>query len=147
MNQSEIATKPGIRVWLPPDGDARLVRFQADVALATGHPEAEILPPYLPCESPAWRPSGPLRLGTWGLTAGVPVLEVWDSSGPVGALRFVLDGEPPWSAGELEQLPSPPSWTWTRGRLATLTIERSPDGVILWSWAQISGWKSNQPKE
>ena len=146
MNQGVDHPDQELTVWLPPDGDSRLVRFQEAVALATGRSEAGVLPPHLPCGA-SRVPSGPLTLGSWAWEAGLPHLEAWDTWGLVGCFRFVLPGGPPWLDPDRERLPAPPSLVWNRGRLAVLRVHRSEDGVVLWSWESVSGWKSDRPKE
>lgn len=130
-------------VWLPPDGDVRLVRFQQELAAGLGLTNGVSLPPYLELRSPAGRPSGEVRLGGWALVDGEPVLEASDDIGTVGPLRFSLGAV---TVG-LADLHRPPDWRWTRGLTATLEIVPTGDpAFILWTWANRRGWKSFRPK-
>jgi len=127
-------------VWLPPDGDPRLVRLQEDAAAALGLPGQAAVPPHLVLE-PGQVPPGPLTLGTWEPRDGELVLPVAGPGGDLGSLRFGL----PWTGTRPEALPPVPAGVWTRGRLGTLEVETVPGGV-LWSWSKLSGWKSAPAK-
>lgn len=133
------------KVWLPPDGDSRLIRFQEALATEFSRLEWAAVPPYVHLEER--NPHGPVVPGAWVLEAGVPVLEARDEAGLVGVFRFGLPGSP-WSAQEFSRLPPPPSWKWERGRLAVLdlTIPRDDAVFALWSWESLTGWRSDRPK-
>jgi len=136
------------RVWLPPDGDSRLVRFQEEVARLTGRIEAGGPPPHLSCAPPDRVPDGPLRLASWQREQGVPVLRTTDDRGCPGALHFVFLSDRPWTDFEMGRLPPPPAWVWTRGRIAWLDLDVSDEGtVVLWSWTEFSGWRSDHSRE
>jgi len=133
------------RVWVPPDGDSRLVRFQAIVAECTGRIELVALPPHLSCEAPGRVPSGPLRLGTWTWVQGVPAIETFDALGSPGSLYLGLPPGRPWTQAEASALPPVPPLAWTRGRLAVLNLEWTGDRFALWSWEEPCGWRSDRP--
>lgn len=135
-------------VWLPPDGDPRLVRFQQELSRLVGLPEGAPLPPHLHLSSSMGRPEGVVFLGGWVLSEGEPVVEAWDEEGQIGVVRFSLFRDKPWTTPDLAGLPPPPSWRWTKGVKASLHMS-FPDGgnsFILWSWESRRGWKSGQPK-
>lgn len=134
------------QVWLPPDGDVRLVRFQQELAEHLGLINGVSLPPHLELPSPTGRPSGEVRLGDWTFYNGEPVLEAWDDKGAVGMVRFSL-AQTATSPG-LVDLPRPPDWRWTRGVIATLEITHTGDpSFILWTWTSRRGWKSPRSME
>lgn len=131
------------RVWLPPDGDVRLIRFQEDLAARIGRPGETSIPPYLQL-APGRIPRGAVTVEGWGLDGLEPVLGARDADGPVGVVRFGL----PWPTPAPHPLPGPPSWSWSKGRLADLVVE-TPDGgpgFVLWSWENPCGWRSDQPR-
>jgi hypothetical protein len=133
------------RVWLPPDGDSRLVRFQETLARACGVDPATLVPPYLALLG-SEGPWGPVRAGAWDRSPQEePVLGATDDRGPVGFFRFDL---PPGQEIPTTSLPPPPAWIWTRGRTATLVLE-TPQGdrrFILWSWESLAGWRADRPR-
>lgn len=134
-------------VWLPPDGDPRLVRFQQDLARLVGLVDGAPLPPHIERLS-VDRPRGVVFFGPWTVVDHEPTLEAWDEGGQFGLVRFgLLDGRR-WAAADLAGLPPPPDWRWTKGVTAHLTV-RLPEGdpsFTLWSWAARRGWKGDPPK-
>lgn len=132
-------------VWLPPDGDVRLVRFQQSVANALGHGGLALVPPYLRLDVPGRFPVGPVRVGSWVID-GDPVLEALDDEGSLGRFRFNLP-VPKEPSAILERCPPAPGWSWTRGRTAWLVLDGCEDGSFaLWSWESLSGWKQPLPR-
>lgn len=128
------------RVWLPPDGDRRLVRLQEAVGEALGRPGMAAIPPHLVLDV-GQTVTGPLSLGPWALVEGEVALPVREPRGTVGWLRLGLA----WDGTGAEGLPPVPQDAWTRGRLGTLTWEPVPGGV-LWSWSDLAGWKAALPR-
>jgi hypothetical protein len=131
------------RVWLPPDGDNRLVRLQDSLARACGTDPMTLVPPFLALKAEGV-PVGPLRTGDWRWSADGPLgLGAFDSRGPVGLFVFDLEAVDAEVA-----FPLAPGWTWTRGRVATLvlTAPRQGRNYRLWSWEGLSGWKSDHPR-
>lgn len=116
------------RVWLPPDGDHRLLRLQDAVAEVLGS-QGAALPPYLPLGRV---PLGRLLLEDWVRLPELG-LAVRDEEGPLGALRFGL----PWVD---EGLPAVPSWSWVKGRLVDLVIEG--ESPVVWTWKNPAGWRA-----
>jgi len=133
------------RVWLPPDGDRRLVRFQDDLVRKTGRMELAAVPPFVHLDYPDRIPVGPVEAGSWRLDDGQPILEAHDSRGPVGVFRFGLADGQPWTEDEVASLPPLP-WRWTRGRFAVLEFSQPDPWFALWSWQWLGGWRSDRPK-
>lgn len=135
------------RVWLPPDGDPRLIRFQQEAASRAGVAEGAILPAHLELTVGDGRPAGPVETGGWILHEEEPVLEARDALGRVGFFRF---GLPAGARGTaiFPGLPDPPALCWTRGVTAVLSVEkpRGDDSFVLWSWESRRGWKADLPK-
>ena len=82
------------------------------------------------------------------LDASGMLSEALGSDGRFGVFHFVLPS-PPWTDQDLGDLPQPPSWQWSRGRLAelNLTWPHGDASFVLWSWRSLTGWKSDPPKE
>ena len=137
-----------VKVWLPPDGDPRLVRLQQAAAESLGCPGRVGVPPYLDLGPGGIRPEGSVETGAWGIDKAELVLEARDSAGPVGLFRFGLAVGGPNPSGQLDRLPAAPCWKWTRGRTGILAVETAagPGTVILWTWESLSGWKPDRPK-
>ena len=136
-----------LRVWVPPHGDSRLVRFQTAAAVALAVPGMTSVPPFLHLDPQDRTPVGKVEVGPWQWAAGEPVLAARDPQGPLGWFCMGLVPGRPWAEGDLATLPAPPVLGWTRGRLAWLNLESDGSGaVILWSWEPVSGWRSDLPK-
>jgi len=133
------------RVWLPPDGDRRLVRFQDDLVCKTGRMELAAVPPYVHLDPADRIPVGPVEAGSWRLDAGQPVLDALDSRGLLGVFRFGLAWGPVWADDDLASLP-PLRWRWSRGRFAVLELSQPDPWFALWSWKWQGGWRSGPPK-
>ncbi len=67
------------RVWLPPDGDSRLVRFQEELARRANRWEWTAVPPFVHLDNDVEIPVGPVETGSWLLDEGQPVLQALDS--------------------------------------------------------------------
>jgi len=136
------------RVWLPPDGDSRLVRFQETLARVAARLELAAVPPFVHLDSSVRDPAGPVEAGPWRLDRDQPVLDALDAEGLIGVFRFGLPSRQGWSEEDLALLPPPPVWKWTRGRLAVmeLTLPQGDAWVALWSWKILSGWRSERPR-
>ena len=134
-------------VWLPPDGDSRLVRFQESLVHETGRMEWAALPPFLVLSSPDRSPVGHVEVDAWILADGQPLLEARDSEGRLGEFFLGLPFPRPWSESELATLPRPPNLVWIRGRLARLELDWNDDACAVWSWTSLRGWKPALPKE
>ena len=133
-------------VWLPPDGDNRLIHFQQDLARLLARPDWEAVPAHLELTHPEVPPDGAVSLGNWVERSGESVLEGRDSHGTVGVFRFGPDGVT-LSTEERLLLPVAPAWVWTKGRLATLErVDTGRPGFILWSWQNQRGWKAALPR-
>ncbi len=136
------------RVWLPPDGDPRLIRFQQEAAARFGLTDGATLPAHLEVSGETGRPSGPVETGGWIVREGEPVLEARDALGVVGVFRFGLPAGA-WRPEDRSALPAPPGLSWVRGMTAVLSVERphGDDSFVLWTWESRSGWKADPPKE
>ena len=135
-------------VWLPPDGDSRLVRFQAAAAGALGIPGLVSMPPYLELTVPGRVPIGAVFLGGWRWESGTFIMAARDDLGSPGVFRMGLGPGRVWNESDLGKLPLTPGWSWTRGRTAWVTVEDrpGPGAFVLWSWEGLSGWRSDHPK-
>lgn len=127
------------KVWLPPDGDSRLLHFQEDCAALAGAWEAAAVPPYLALDLRG--PSGPIRCGAWRFDDD-PGLEASDDLGFLGIFRLALPGSPLFA--HPERLPPAPPWRWTKGRLGFLVLDQplGDASFLLWSWESLTGWKA-----
>ncbi len=135
------------RVWLPPDGDNRLVRFQEELARTVGRAWTAV-PPHVVLESGERAPEGWVAPGSWSWDGGQLVLEAWDAGGRVGAFWFGPPGLPGDEPPRMD-LPPPPPWRWTRGRLGFLDVTMPSDDpdFVLWTWRSLRCWKSALPSE
>lgn len=132
-----------VSAWLPPDGDARLARFQETLVSWCGFPSAAV-PAYL--ELSAGAPVGAVVAGGWRLHDGEPVWEARDDRGPAGVFRFGL-GLRSWGPDDLAGLPTAPHWRWTKGVTAELCWEQplGDASFILWTWGSRRGWRAAPP--
>lgn len=137
------------RVWLPPDGDSRLVRFQEELARRANRWEWTAVPPFVHLDNDVEIPVGPVETGSWLLDEGQPVLQALDSGRSMGVFRFGLASTRPLIESDLAGLPAPPSWKWTHGRLGVLelTLPQDDAAFALWTWTSLRGWKSGLSKE
>ena len=132
------------RVWLPPDGDHRLTRFQEELTRTTGQEEWSVVPAHLELATDRAAPVGWVSLGPW-TRDGRPTLEAWDALGLAGVF-WLGTGLGPLSPVP-EGLVGPPG-KWTRGRVGFLDLTVASDGeVVLWTWRSLRGWKPDPTKE
>lgn len=135
------------RVWLPPDGDPRLVRFQQDASWSLGLFDGVPAPPHLALSVERPRPTGPVESGDWVFTDEGAVLAAFDAVGPIGRFQLGLPPDPRDESTLRSLLPPPPRWRWTCGVTAILEL-RWPLGdpsFTEWSWASRRGWRADRP--
>lgn len=121
-------------VWLPPQGDVRLLRFQEDVALKVGD-TFRAFPPLLMAPENTPFPTKTelveISLGKWLPREEGPYLE-----GPLPGLKFWLG----WKAPEDWTVFSVPPYTWQTGRIAYFTWEPAGNGLF-WSFSSWRPWR------
>lgn len=131
-----------LNIWLPPEGDHRLLHFQQDLGRQWKDPAFQVIFPYLSGDPGAeWPPSIlEVELKGWKRNSEGLFLE---TNVPGWLFRMAFPLAVPETALDPARLPPPPVQGWTRGRLGLLELETSDESwsQVIWKLTRVRPWR------